>query len=153
MLMCFYAKLTSLGLAPALLKRLRAKGIDVEEEPPTLPSVVWYNSDDEFFYSNCRDRKIMESFVIQAYGEERMDPCTKCEKSKHEESGRLGRYLECRTLEGFFKGICGNCKRDDHGAECSHGEEWIAAEQKAAEKEASKNRPRDTRNSARAGRA
>ena len=64
MLMCFYAKLTSLSLAPALLKRLRAKGIDVKEEPPTLPSVVWYNSDNEFFYSNCRDRKIMESFVI-----------------------------------------------------------------------------------------
>ena len=108
--MCFYAKLTSLSLAPALLKRLRAKGIDVEKEPSTLLSVVWYNSDDEFFYSNYRDRKIMESFVIQAYREERMDPYTKCEKSKHKESERLRRYLECRTLEGFFKGIYGNCK-------------------------------------------
>ena len=91
--------------------------------------------------------------MIQVYGEERMDPYTKYKKSKHEESGQLGRYLECRTLEGFFKGICDNCKRDDHRAECSYGEEWIAAEQKAAEKEASKNQPHDTRNSARAGRA
>ena len=151
--MCFYAKLTSLSLTPALLKRLRAKGIDVEKEPPTLPSVVWYNSDDEFFYSNYRDRKIIKSFVIQAYKEERINPYTKCEKSKHEESGRLRRYLKCRTLEGFFKGIYGNYKRDNHGAECSHREEWIATEQKAAKKEASKNRPRDTRNSARADRA
>ena len=91
--------------------------------------------------------------MIQVYGEERMDLCTKYEKSKHEESGRLGRYLECWILEGFFKGICGNCKRDNHGVECSYEEKWIAAEQKAAKKETSKNWPRDTRNSARAGRA
>ena len=61
--------------------------------------------------------------MIQTYREERMDPYTKYEKSKYEELERLGRYLECRTLEGFFKGIYSNCKRDNHRVECSYGEE------------------------------
>ena len=52
-----------------------------------------------------------------------MDPYTKYEKSKYEESERLRRYLECRILKGFFKGIYGNYKRDNYGAECSHREE------------------------------
>ena len=51
-----------------------------------------------------------------------MNSYTKCEKSKYEELERLGRYLKCRILEGFFKGIYGNCKRDNHGAECLYGE-------------------------------
>ena len=57
-----------------------------------------------------------------------MDPYIKYEKSKHEKLGRLGRYLECQILEGFFKGIYSNCKRDNYGVECLHREEWIAAE-------------------------
>ena len=78
---------------------------------------------ERFIISNYRDRKIIESFVIQAYREERIDSYIKYEKSKHEKSGRLRRYLECRTLKGFFKGIYDNCKQDNHGAECLHGEE------------------------------
>ena len=57
-----------------------------------------------------------------------MDLYIKCKKLKYEKLGQLGRYLECRILEGFFKGIYGNCKQDNYGVECSYEEEWIAVE-------------------------
>ena len=57
-----------------------------------------------------------------------MDLYTKCKKLKHEELKRLRRYLECRTLERFFKGIYDNCKRDNYKVECSHEEKWITIE-------------------------
>ena len=91
--------------------------------------------------------------MIQIYREERINPYTKYEKLKHEELGRLRRYLKCWILEEFFKGIYDNCKRDNYGVEYSYKEKWIATEQKIVKKKASKNWPRDTRNSARASRA
>ena len=57
-----------------------------------------------------------------------MDLYIKCEKLKYEKLERLRRYLECRILEGFFKDIYNNCKRDNYGVECSYREEWIAVE-------------------------
>lgn len=144
-------KLTSLSLSSTILKKLREMNINTEEKPPALSNTVWYNADDDFFHNNSRDRKIVESFIIQAYRELR-SAYSKCQKSQHQESGRIGRYMECRTLEGLFKGICGNCKRSDHGRECSHGEDFIGVEQARVIEGASRNQPRATRNSQAAAR-
>ena len=47
----------------------------------------------------------------------------KCEKLKYKELERLERYLECRILEGFFKDIYSNYKRDNYRVECLYREE------------------------------
>ena len=92
---------------------------------------------------------MVESFLVQAFGEKRA-PCTKCQKTAHEKSGRLAGYLECRTMGGLFGGICGNCKRKDHGRDCSHGEEYLAVEDARIQQAVLKSKQRTTRTSKRA---
>ena len=57
-----------------------------------------------------------------------MNSYIKYKKLKYEKLERLRRYLKCRILEGFFKGIYDNYKRDNYRVECSHREKWIAIE-------------------------
>ena len=89
--------------------------------------------------NNAYELRVVESFLIQAYGEDDYPECEKCERS-------LGIFTECRTIKGWQGGVCGNCKRGDRGMQCTKGENWKSAQEDAArQKEALARKPVTTR--------
>jgi Protein of unknown function (DUF3716) len=78
-----------------------------------------------FYGTNIMERRVLESWMIQALGEKREVQC------KHCEDGR-GHYRGCYTLRGLFGGACGNCKRGDRGGDCG----LSSASQERSEQEA-----------------
>jgi hypothetical protein len=67
---------------------------------------------DVVFDTASVERRLIESFVIQALGTTRRKVCDPCAEGK-------GIYKQCRTREGFFGGACGNCKRRERCGECN----------------------------------
>jgi Protein of unknown function (DUF3716) len=122
----FLIQLQDLNLAPALEKLLKGLGIDVEMPGLQLLNTVHLKYDEEFFYTNALDRRVVESFVIQAFGQDRTG-CTHCIGQNG--MPPKGIYIECRTLAGFNKGGCGNCKRRDHSIQCTYHESQITLEE------------------------
>ena len=81
--------------------------------------------------------------VGQCWGEDTAEDCTNCRDNK-------GVFVNCRTLEGLLDGACGNYKKRDHGAQCSHSNAFKRAAE-AREKAFKKSGPRTTRAAQRAG--
>lgn len=63
------------------------------------------------------ERRLVESWAIQALGTTRRNPCEPCFEGK-------GIYKDCRTVKGLLGGVCGNCKRRERCGECNHSELW-----------------------------
>ena len=59
------------------------------------------------------ERRLIESFVIQALGATRRKVCKACKAGK-------GMYKQCRTAGDLFDGVCGNCKRRERCGECEY---------------------------------
>lgn len=63
------------------------------------------------------ERRLVESWAIQALGTTRRKACGPCSEGK-------GIYKDCRTVKGLLDGVCGNCKRRERCGECNHSEVW-----------------------------
>jgi hypothetical protein len=80
-----------------------------------------------FFKSNAREQRLVNSWIIQAFGEKRNIKCKQCLLGK-------GDYVDCCTLPVMFGGACGNCKKIDQAAKCElyHDPKMTVDEQYAA---------------------
>lgn len=81
------------------------------------PNSVYVKADKEFCGANLTERRVVDSWIIQAYGKLRSSQCEECVKG---EAGK-GIYWGCYTLEGAANGACGNCKRGDRATQCGLG--------------------------------
>jgi hypothetical protein len=79
-------------------------------------SVLLKNNVDFAEYSKL-ERRLVESWAIQALGTTRRKPCTPCSEGK-------GIFKDCRTATGLLEGVCGNCKRRERCGECNFSEVW-----------------------------
>jgi hypothetical protein len=76
------------------------------------PASVYVKKNMAFCGTNFTERRVVESWMIQAFGKVGNSTCEQCQEDK-------GVYYDCRTLQGFADGACGNCKRGDRATLCS----------------------------------
>jgi hypothetical protein len=81
---------------------------------------VLLKKDIDFQKSHALERRVVESWAIQALGTTRRKPCKPCQEGK-------GIYKDCRTAKGLLGGVCGNCKRRERCGECEYSETWKEA--------------------------
>jgi Protein of unknown function (DUF3716) len=74
---------------------------------------------------------------VQSFGEKAATDYTNCANDK-------GVFVNYRIFKGLFDGACENCKKRDHGLQCSHSNAFKKAEEER-EKALRKPGPRTTR--------
>lgn len=127
----------------SILEALQNKDWDTLERPEDGYYLVHMKPDTEFTNEDQKEPRCIAAWVIQSWGEEAAEECTNCENGK-------GVFVNCRTFKGLFDGACGNCKKRDHGAQCSHSNAFKRAAE-AREKAFQKPGPRTTRTAQKAG--
>jgi hypothetical protein len=100
--------------------------MNTKKKAPMGQLVVHVKPDVEYVSGDAKEPRLVAAWVIQAYGVDMDEPCTNCAEGK-------GIFVDCRTLKGLADGACGNCKKRDHNARCSHSNAFKAAK-KAREK-------------------
>ncbi|KAF2102132.1 hypothetical protein NA57DRAFT_54059 [Rhizodiscina lignyota] len=61
--------------------------------------------------------RTFEAVLIQAVGA-KGKPCTLCQPVERSPDGH-GPFASCIYVKGWFSNVCGNCRYDDYGAQCS----------------------------------
>ncbi|KAL2036860.1 hypothetical protein N7G274_010403 [Stereocaulon virgatum] len=70
-------------------------------------------------WGNERDRTLIEALLIQSRGSKNRAACGRCVRG-------LGPFEGCRSVGGWFDGVCGNCKRGGNGMACTLNKEGRA---------------------------
>jgi hypothetical protein len=127
----------------AILEALENDDWDTLQRPEDGYHLVHLKPNVQFTNEDQKEPRCVAAWVIQSWGEEAAKGCTNCEAGK-------GVFVDCRTYGTLFDGACGNCKKRDHGARCSHSNAFKKA---AAEREKAFAKPgaRTTRTAQRAG--
>jgi hypothetical protein len=107
---------------------------------------AWYKKDEPVYATNAWERRICESFLIQAKGKRHNNKCARCEEEKRS-------YFECRTLEDQWDGAYDNYKKLGRETECSLSKEYIRMQKEAVKEEAAKQKPHPGANRAAGKRA
>ena len=100
----------SIGLA----KQIKDVGGDLDASACGEVSVLLKGNADVQHVHDV-ERRLVESWAIQALGTTRRKICDPCKAGK-------GIYKDCRTVNGLLDGVCGNCKRRERCGECNHSE-------------------------------
>lgn len=112
---------------------------DLDDEPAKVcKDTVSFNGIlSQFLRSDSNERSLKESWIIQALGSKRDEPCTRCaEPIKSNADGVV--YTECRTIESMDNVCCGSCKRAHKEVECSFSGKYIATMEEGIQGETKK---------------
>jgi hypothetical protein len=78
---------------------------------PQCENGVYLRKNAVFLGTNTMERRVVDSWVIQALGKPLSVGCEYCDQGN-------GIYRHCCTLQGLFGGVCGNCMRAGRGGQC-----------------------------------
>lgn len=110
--------------------KLLSFGLDLDS-PACGDASVRLKPNVKFFGTDPYERRVTEAVMVQALGSRRREICTPCSNGRSP-------HNTCNTLEGFFEGVCGNCKHRGRSIECDFNEDLIA-QQKVTERIEKKN--------------
>jgi Protein of unknown function (DUF3716) len=94
--------------------------MNTKKKGPIGQLIVHVKPDVEYVSNDAKEPRLVAAWIIQAYGVDMNEPCTNYAEGK-------GIFVDCRTLKGLADGACGNYKKRDHSARCSHSNAFKAA--------------------------